>query len=161
MSKYPAIKHWPFEVINELGMPEIKKPMRGEVDDAAITVLVCFNEYQCQVMIDTAKILSTNVLRLTNKSMAPTIAHSLFKRVVRWCNVFVFCLGCGILNMFFLSTGVAASMGSEDMALDWRITLSGSPSMSVRKKHESGESHWEDGMQPKLMSGVQGINNSA
>jgi len=101
-------KHWPFEVINENGLPRLKVEYTNEVrtftpeeisamvigkmkdtaeaylgttvNEAVITVPAYFNDSQRQATKDAAIIAGLNVLRIINEPTAAAIAYGLDKK---------------------------------------------------------------------------------
>eukprot|EP00039_Didymoeca_costata_P023926 m.8702 g.8702 ORF g.8702 m.8702 type:complete len:679 (+) comp3944_c0_seq1:71-2107(+) len=124
------IPHFPFEVINKAGRPQIKLKRKdtelimppeevsamvlekiksiaesylGEtVTDAVVTVPAYFNDAQRQATKDAGKIAGLNVLRVLNEPTAAAIAFGL-DRKVKAKKVLVFDLGGGTFDVSLLT----------------------------------------------------------
>ena len=102
-------KHWPFDVVEEGGLPKVKVEYKGEsktffadeissmvlvkmketaeaylgktVTDAVITVPAYFNESQRQATKDAGVLAGLNVLRIISEPSAAAIAYGLDKKM--------------------------------------------------------------------------------
>lgn len=124
------IKQWPFQVINDGGMPKIvveyKKEKKkftpeeissmvltkmketaetylgGTVKDAVVTVPAYFNDSQRQATKDAGVIAGLNVLRIINEPTAAALAYGLDKNLTGEKNVLIFDLGGGTFDVSIL-----------------------------------------------------------
>ncbi|CAH0583190.1 unnamed protein product [Chrysodeixis includens] len=124
------IKHWPFQVVSDSGMPKIiveyKKETKrfspeeissmiltkmkevaetylgGSVKDAVITVPAYFNDSQRQATKDAGVIAGLNVLRIINEPTAAALAYGLDKNLTGEKNVLIFDLGGGTFDVSIL-----------------------------------------------------------
>ena len=121
-------KHWPFDIVDEGGLPKVKVEYKGEdktffpeeissmvlakmketaeaylggtVTDAVITVPAYFNDTQRQETKDAGTISELKVLRILNEPTAAVIAYGLDKKVgIDERNVLVFDLRDGTLDV--------------------------------------------------------------
>ncbi|KAK3877096.1 hypothetical protein Pcinc_018168 [Petrolisthes cinctipes] len=125
------IKHWPFQVVNDNGKPNLRVEYKGEgktfspeeissmilvkmketaeaflggkVKDAVITVPAYFNDSQRQATKDAGAISGLNVLRIINEPTAAAIAYGLDKKVGQERNVLIFDLGGGTFDVSILT----------------------------------------------------------
>ena len=126
------MKHWPFKVVDEGGMPRLRVEYRGEnktftpeeissmvlvkmkktaeaylgcdVTDAVVTVPAYFNDSQRTSTKDAGQIAGLNVLRIINEPTAAAIAYGLDKKKGdAGCNVLIFDLGGGTFDVSVLS----------------------------------------------------------
>jgi len=126
------MKHWPFKVVDEAGMPRLRVEYRGEnktftpeeissmvlvkmkktaeaylgcdVTDAVVTVPAYFNDSQRTSTKDAGQIAGLNVLRIINEPTAAAIAYGLDKKKGdAGCNVLIFDLGGGTFDVSVLS----------------------------------------------------------
>merc|ERR1719211_338334 len=126
------MKHWPFKVVDEAGMPRLRVEYRGEnktftpeeissmvlvkmkktaeaylgcdVTDAVVTVPAYFNDSQRTSTKDAGQIAGLNVLRIINEPTAAAIAYGLDKKKgAAGCNVLIFDLGGGTFDVSILS----------------------------------------------------------
>ncbi|XP_076069137.1 heat shock protein 70 cognate 4 [Oratosquilla oratoria] len=125
------MKHWPFQVINSSGKPQMRVDYKGEsknffpeeissmvlikmketaeaylgktVKDAVITVPAYFNDSQRQATKDAGTISGLNVLRIINEPTAAAIAYGLDKKVGGERNVLIFDLGGGTFDVSVLT----------------------------------------------------------
>ncbi|CAO1614903.1 unnamed protein product [Jaminaea pallidilutea] len=124
-------KHWPFEVVEKEGKPNIKVEYKGEekiftpeeissmvllkmretaeaylggsVKDAVVTVPAYFNDSQRQATKDSGTIAGLNVLRIINEPTAAAIAYGLDKKSEGERNVLIFDLGGGTFDVSLLT----------------------------------------------------------
>merc|ERR1739844_284845 len=125
-------KHWPFQVVDENGLPRLRVEHQGEektftpeeissmvlvkmketaeaylgtsVNEAVITVPAYFNDSQRQATKDAGMISGLNVLRIINEPTAAAIAYGLDKKKGQGeCNVLIFDLGGGTFDVSILS----------------------------------------------------------
>uniref|UniRef100_A0A914Z6A7 Heat shock protein 70 n=1 Tax=Panagrolaimus superbus TaxID=310955 RepID=A0A914Z6A7_9BILA len=147
------MRHWPFKVISANGgRPKVQIEFKGEtkelfpeeisamvltkmketaeafigqaVKDAVITVPSYFNDSQRQATKDAGTIAGLNVRRIINASTAAAIAYGLEKNGTGECNVLIFDLGGGTVNVSILtiedvifevkSTAGNTHLGGED-----------------------------------------------
>merc|ERR1711963_117947 len=125
------MKHWPFEVVQVQGRPQIAAEYKGErkvmapeeissmvltkmketaesflgqkVTDAVITVPAYFNDAQRQSTKDAGVIAGLNVLRIINEPTAAALAYGLDKGQKGEKNVLIFDLGGGTFDVSVLS----------------------------------------------------------
>merc|ERR550532_981192 len=126
------MKHWPFEVVNDAGKPNLSVDFMGEtkcfypeeissmvlkmketaeaylgntVTNAVITVPAYFNDSQRQATKDAGVISGLNVLRIINEPTAAAIAYGLDKKVSggKEVNVLIFDLGGGTFDVSILT----------------------------------------------------------
>jgi len=126
------MKHWPFKVVDEEGMPRLRVEYKGEnkvftpeeissmvlvkmkktaeaylgceVTDAVVTVPAYFNDSQRTSTKDAGQIAGLNVLRIINEPTAAAIAYGLDKKKGdSGCNVLIFDLGGGTFDVSVLS----------------------------------------------------------
>ena len=126
------MKHWPFKVVDEEGMPRLRVEYKGEnkvftpeeissmvlvkmkktaeaylgceVTDAVVTVPAYFNDSQRTSTKDAGQIAGLNVLRIINEPTAAAIAYGLDKKKGdAGCNVLIFDLGGGTFDVSVLS----------------------------------------------------------
>ncbi|XP_041068731.1 heat shock 70 kDa protein [Carcharodon carcharias] len=125
------MKHWPFQVVNDVGKPKVKVEYKGEdktfypeeissmvltkmketaeaylghtVTNAVITVPAYFNDSQRQATKDAGVIAGLNVLRAINEPTAAAIAYGLDKKGRGDHNVLIFDLGGGTFDVSVLS----------------------------------------------------------
>lgn len=125
------MKHWPFTVVNENGVPKLEAEFKGErkrfaaqeissmvltkmkeiaevylggkVTDAVITVPAYFNDSQRQATKDAGAIAGLNVLRIINEPTAAALAYGLDKNLKGEKNVLIFDLGGGTFDVSILS----------------------------------------------------------
>ena len=126
------MKHWPFKVVDEAGMPRLRVEYRGEnktftpeeissmvlvkmkktaeaylgcdVTDAVVTVPAYFNDSQRTSTKDAGQIAGLNVLRIINEPTAAAIAYGLDKKKGSGeSNVLIFDLGGGTFDVSILS----------------------------------------------------------
>merc|ERR1712165_60236 len=125
-------KHWPFQVVDENGLPRLRVEHQSEekmftpeeissmvlvkmketaeaylgtsVNEAVITVPAYFNDSQRQATKDAGVIAGLNVLRIINEPTAAAIAYGLEKKKGQGeCNVLIFDLGGGTFDVSILS----------------------------------------------------------
>merc|ERR1712165_306055 len=125
-------KHWPFQVVDENGLPRLRVEHQSEektftpeeissmvlvkmketaeaylgtsVTEAVITVPAYFNDSQRQATKDAGVIAGLNVLRIINEPTAAAIAYGLDKKKGEGeCNVLIFDLGGGTFDVSILS----------------------------------------------------------
>merc|ERR1739844_440406 len=126
-------KHWPFQVVDENGLPRLRVEHQGEektftpeeissmvlvkmketaeaylgtsVNEAVITVPAYFNDSQRQATKDAGVIAGLNVLRIINEPTAAAIAYGLDKKKSegKECNVLIFDLGGGTFDVSILT----------------------------------------------------------
>merc|ERR1712038_1840775 len=125
-------KHWPFQVVDENGLPRFRVEHQSEektftpeeissmvlvkmketaeaylgtsVTEAVITVPAYFNDSQRQATKDAGMIAGLNVLRIINEPTAAAIAYGLDKKKGQGeCNVLIFDLGGGTFDASILS----------------------------------------------------------
>merc|ERR1712168_1712231 len=124
------MKHWPFKVVDEGGMPRLRVEYRGEnktftpeeissmvlvkmkktaeaylgcdVTDAVVTVPAYFNDSQRTSTKDAGQIAGLNVLRIINEPTAAAIAYGLDKKDGEK-NILVFDLGGGTFDVSLLT----------------------------------------------------------
>ncbi|CAH0723579.1 unnamed protein product, partial [Brenthis ino] len=124
------IKHWPFEVVSDGGIPKIVVDYKGEkrrftpeeissmvltkmkevaetylggqVKDAVITVPAYFNDAQRQATKDAGVIAALNVLRIINEPTAAALAYGLDRDLKGEKNVLIFDLGGGTFDVSIL-----------------------------------------------------------
>ncbi|AET39699.1 Hsp70 family ATPase SSA3 Ecym_4678 [Eremothecium cymbalariae DBVPG len=124
-------KHFPFEVVNVEGKPNIRVEFKGDsktftpeeissmvlgkmketaesylgttVKDAVVTVPAYFNDSQRQATKDAGAIAGLNVLRIINEPTAAAIAYGLDKKGQSEHNVLIFDLGGGTFDVSLLS----------------------------------------------------------
>jgi len=126
------MKHWPFSVVDQGGLPKFKVEYKNEektftpeeisamvltkmketaeaylgcdVKDAVITVPAYFNDSQRQATKDAGVICGVNVLRIINEPTAAAIAYGLDKKKgAVECNVLIFDLGGGTFDVSILT----------------------------------------------------------
>merc|ERR1712203_132256 len=125
------MKQWPFEVVNEAGMPKLSVDFMGEkkcfypeeissmvlvkmketaeaylgntVTNAVITVPAYFNDSQRQATKDAGVISGLNVLRIINEPTAAAIAYGLDKKVSGEKHVLIYDLGGGTFDVSILT----------------------------------------------------------
>ncbi|KAJ1043277.1 hypothetical protein NDA11_001484 [Ustilago hordei] len=125
------MKHWPFEVVNTGGKPQIRIEYKGEkkvftpeevssmvllkmretaeaylggtVKDAVVTVPAYFNDSQRQATKDAGIISGLNVMRIINEPTAAAIAYGLDKKTEGEKNVLIFDLGGGTFDVSLLT----------------------------------------------------------
>ncbi|XP_054726811.1 heat shock protein 68-like [Anastrepha obliqua] len=125
------MKHWPFTVVNDCGMPKISVEFKGEqkrfapeeissmvltkmketaeaylgtsVRDAVITVPAYFNDSQRQATKDAGAIAGLSVLRIINEPTAAALAYGLDKNLKGERNVLIFDLGGGTFDVSILT----------------------------------------------------------
>lgn len=125
------IKHWPFQIISDLGKPKIQIEYKGEkivfapeeissmiltkmketaetylgkpVRDAVITVPAYFNDSQRQATKNAGAIAGINVLRIINEPTAAALAYGLEKNLKGEKNVLIFDLGGGTFDVSILT----------------------------------------------------------
>merc|ERR1719264_773432 len=126
------MKHWPFKVVDEEGMPRLRVEYKGEnkvftpeeissmvlvkmkktaeaylgceVTDAVVTVPAYFNDSQRTSTKDAGQIAGLNVLRIINEPTAAAIAYGLDKKKGdAGCNVLIFDLGGGTFDVSILT----------------------------------------------------------
>ncbi|KAF9474401.1 heat shock protein 70 [Pholiota conissans] len=125
------IKHFPFTVFSKGGKPYIRVEYRGEqkefspeeissmvllkmketaeaylgttVTNAVVTVPAYFNDSQRQATKDAATISGMNVLRTISEATAAAIAYGLDRKAVGECNVLIFDLGGGTVDVSLLT----------------------------------------------------------
>merc|ERR1712172_74745 len=127
------MKHWPFQVIDQNGLPRLKVEYQNEekmftpeeissmvlvkmketaeaylgtpVNEAVITVPAYFNDSQRQATKDAGVIAGLNVLRIINEPTAAAIAYGLDKKKgqVKENTVLIFDLGGGTFDVSILS----------------------------------------------------------
>jgi len=126
------MKHWPFQVINNGGLPKLKVEYKNEektftpeeissmvltkmketaeaylgieVRDAVVTVPAYFNDSQRQATKDAGVIAGLNVLRIINEPTAAAIAYGLDKnKGAMESNVLIFDLGGGTFDVSILT----------------------------------------------------------
>ena len=125
-------KHWPFQVVDENGLPRLRVEHQSEektftpeeissmvlvkmketaeaylgasVTEAVITVPAYFNDSQRQATKDAGVIAGLKVLRIINEPTAAAIAYGLDKKKGEGeCNVLIFDLGGGTFDVSILS----------------------------------------------------------
>merc|ERR1712007_290535 len=125
-------KHWPFQVVDENGLPRLRVEHQSEektftpeeissmvlvkmketaeaylgtaVTEAVVTVPAYFNDSQRQATKDAGVIAGLNVLRIINEPTAAAIAYGLDKKKGQGeCNVLIFDLGGGTFDVSILS----------------------------------------------------------
>merc|ERR1712168_307151 len=124
------MKHWPFKVVDEGGMPRLRVEYRGEnktftpeeissmvlvkmkktaeaylgcdVTDAVVTVPAYFNDSQRTSTKDAGTIAGLNVMRIINEPTAAAIAYGLDKKDGEK-NILVFDLGGGTFDVSLLT----------------------------------------------------------
>merc|ERR1712013_13617 len=124
------MKHWPFDVVNQGGLPKLKVEYKNEdktftpeeisamiltkmketaeaylgsdVKEAVITVPAYFNDSQRQATKDAGVISGLNVLRIINEPTAAAIAYGLDKKGEEK-NVLIFDLGGGTFDVSLLT----------------------------------------------------------
>lgn len=124
-------QHWPFEVINDGGIPKVQVQYRGqtktfspeeissmvllkmkgiaeahlgqEVADAVIAVPAYFSYSQRQNIREAAGRAGLKVIRIIHGSTAAAIAYRLDKSETVECNVLIFDLGGGTCNVSILN----------------------------------------------------------
>jgi len=126
------MKHWPFTVVNNNGLPKVQVEYKNEektftpeeissmvltkmketaeaylghdVKDAVVTVPAYFNDSQRQATKDSGVIAGLNVLRIINEPTAAAIAYGLDKKKgADECNVLIFDLGGGTFDVSILT----------------------------------------------------------
>jgi L1 cell adhesion molecule like protein len=125
------MKHWPFEVVNVNGKPQIQVEYMGEtkqftpeqissmvltkmkqtaedflgheVKDAVVTVPAYFNDSQRQATKDAGVIAGLNVLRIINEPTAASLAYGLGNQGEGERNVLIFDLGGGTFDVSLLT----------------------------------------------------------
>uniref|UniRef100_UPI00398E8E91 heat shock 70 kDa protein 1-like n=1 Tax=Pristiophorus japonicus TaxID=55135 RepID=UPI00398E8E91 len=125
------MKHWPFQVVSDVGKPKVKVEYKGEdktfypeeissmvltkmketaeaylghtVTNAVVTVPAYFNDSQRQATKDAGVIAGLNVLRVINEPTAAAIAYGLDKRGTGEHNVLIFDLGGGTFDVSILT----------------------------------------------------------
>ncbi|KAN0060906.1 Hsp70 chaperone [Thecaphora frezii] len=125
------MKHWPFEVVDKDGKPNICVEYKGEkktftpeeissmvllkmretaeaylggvVKDAVVTVPAYFNDSQRQATKDAGIISGLNVMRIINEPTAAAIAYGLDKKADGEKNVLIFDLGGGTFDVSLLT----------------------------------------------------------
>ncbi|XP_073817579.1 heat shock protein 68-like [Musca autumnalis] len=125
------MKHWPFKVVNDCGIPKISVEFKGEqkrfapeeissmvltkmketaeaflgstVRDAVITVPAYFNDSQRQATKDAGAIAGLNVLRIINEPTAAALAYGLDKNFKGERHVLIFDLGGGTFDVSILT----------------------------------------------------------
>lgn len=125
------LKHWPFQVVSEGGIPRIVVEYKGEkkkfsaeeissmvltkmreiaemflgskVKDAVVTVPAYFNDSQRQATKDAGIIAGLNVLRIINEPTAAALAYGLDKNLKGDKNVLIFDLGGGTFDVSILT----------------------------------------------------------
>uniref|UniRef100_A0A8C7BZ18 Heat shock cognate 71 kDa protein n=1 Tax=Neovison vison TaxID=452646 RepID=A0A8C7BZ18_NEOVI len=125
------MKHWPFMVVNDAGMPKVQVEYKGEtnsfypeevssmvltkikeiaeaylgktVTNAVVTVPVYFNDSQRQATKDAGTIAGLNVLQIISEPTAAAIAYGLDKKVGAERNVLIFDLGGGTFDVSILT----------------------------------------------------------
>merc|ERR1712050_610960 len=126
------MKHWPFEVVNQGGLPKLKVEYKSEdktftpeeissmvltkmketaeaylgsdVKEAVITVPAYFNDSQRQATKDAGVISGLSVLRIINEPTAAAIAYGLDKKKGQAeSNVLIFDLGGGTFDVSILT----------------------------------------------------------
>merc|ERR1712226_1716255 len=126
------MKHWPFQVVNQNGLPKLRVEHQSEektftpeeissmvlvkmketaeaylgsaVTEAVITVPAYFNDSQRQATKDAGVIAGLTVLRIINEPTAAAIAYGLDKKKGSGeCNVLIFDLGGGTFDVSILS----------------------------------------------------------
>lgn len=125
------MKHWPFQVVDENGVPKLVAEFKGEmkrfaaqevssmvltkmkeiaevylggkVTDAVITVPAYFNDSQRQATKDAGAIAGLNVLRIINEPTAAALAYGLDKNLKGEKNVLIFDLGGGTFDVSILT----------------------------------------------------------
>ncbi|CAH2275119.1 A Chain A, Fragment-based Screening Of Hsp70 Sheds Light On The Functional Role Of Atp-binding Site [Pelobates cultripes] len=104
------MKHWPFNVIEEISsmvlvkMKEIAEAYLGKtVCNAEITVPAYFNDSQRQATKDAGTISGLNVLCIINEPTFAAIAYGLDKKVGAERNVLIFDLGGGTFDVSILT----------------------------------------------------------
>ncbi|PWZ03651.1 putative heat shock 70 kd protein 2 [Testicularia cyperi] len=125
------MKHWPFEVVDTNGKPQIRVEYKGEkkvftpeeissmvllkmketaeaylggaVKDAVVTVPAYFNDSQRQATKDAGLISGLNVMRIINEPTAAAIAYGLDKKADGEKNVLIFDLGGGTFDVSLLT----------------------------------------------------------
>ncbi|EPQ28263.1 uncharacterized protein PFL1_04090 [Pseudozyma flocculosa PF-1] len=125
------MKHWPFQVIDKDGKPNISVEYKGEkktftpeeissmvllkmretaeaylggtVKDAVVTVPAYFNDSQRQATKDAGIISGLNVMRIINEPTAAAIAYGLDKKSEGEKNVLIFDLGGGTFDVSLLT----------------------------------------------------------
>merc|ERR1712165_230039 len=125
-------KHWPFQVVDENGLPRLRVEHQSEektftpeeissmvlvkmketaeaylgasVTEAVITVPAYFNDSQRQATKDAGVIAGLKVLRIINEPTAAAIAYGLDKKKGEGeCNVLIFDLGGGTFDVSILT----------------------------------------------------------
>merc|ERR1712107_664608 len=128
----PDRKHWPFQVVEQNGLPRLRVEYQSEektftpeeissmarvkmketaeaylgtpVTEAVVTVPAYFNDSQRQATKDAGVIAGLNVLRIINEPTAAAIAYGLDKKKGQGeCNVLIFDLGGGTFDVSILS----------------------------------------------------------
>ena len=125
------MKHWPFDVVNQGGLPKLKVEYKNEdktftpeeisamiltkmketaeaylgsdVKEAVITVPAYFNDSQRQATKDAGVISGLSVLRIINEPTAAAIAYGLDKKGQSESNVLIFDLGGGTFDVSILT----------------------------------------------------------
>lgn len=125
------MKHWPFTVLSENGIPKLVAEFKGErkrfapeeissmvltkmketaeaylgetVHDAVITVPAYFNNAQREATKDAGVIAGLNVLRIINEPTAAALAYGLDKNLKSERNVLIFDLGGGTFDVSVLT----------------------------------------------------------
>merc|ERR1712165_15622 len=126
------MKHWPFQVVDQNGLPRLRVEHQNEektftpeevssmvlvkmketaeaylgtkVTEAVVTVPAYFNDSQRQATKDAGMIAGLNVLRIINEPTAAAIAYGLDKKKGQGeCNVLIFDLGGGTFDVSILS----------------------------------------------------------
>merc|ERR1712178_213667 len=125
------MKHWPFEVINKDGKPQIQVEVDGSpkafspeeissmvlakmrkiaegylgkgVKNAVVTCPAYFNDQQRAATKDAGAIASLNVLRVINEPTAAALAYGLDKKEQAEQNILVFDLGGGTFDVTVLT----------------------------------------------------------
>ncbi|KAJ7669951.1 heat shock protein 70 [Mycena polygramma] len=73
------------------------------INNAVVTVPAYFNASQCQATKEVGTISGMNVLRIVNEPTAAAIAYGLNKKVTGECNVLIFDLGGGTVDVSLLT----------------------------------------------------------
>merc|ERR1711936_358215 len=125
------MKHWPFQVVNQNGLPKLRVEHQSEektftpeevssmvlvkmketaeaylgsaVTEAVITVPAYFNDSQRQATKDAGVIAGLTVLRIINEPTAAAIAYGLDKKGGGENNVLIFDLGGGTFDVSVLT----------------------------------------------------------
>jgi len=125
------MKHFPFQVVDKAGKPNVQVEFKGEtktfspeeisamiltkmretaesylggtVNNAVVTVPAYFNDSQRQATKDAGLIAGLNVLRIINEPTAAAIAYGLDKKQEGERNVLIFDLGGGTFDVSLLT----------------------------------------------------------